>query len=259
MNGIHDTNNRGNVLSPLEEDSILDYTIRLLGNIDLSGRKIDRHDVREWLVKNGLDPDCTITTDKGFFASLLTWDELKSKSIEDCSKIILKLLASNGQKSPDPLNVTEIAVQLRDEDKETANKTSTEVGDASDVLSSIVIPDTNIRINKANLELLIQASYERALERDAARVFENSYPALFSISGTLLITILTSDFRDVLFLTSSDLKTLAWIAFLIFFLAGIVTLFYHFHRKTTNFASDRKRIIDELMEELYTKSRDEEF
>lgn len=84
--------------------------------------------------------------------------------------------------------------------------------------------------------------------------FGDLYPVLFSISGTLFLTLLTSNFHDALFLSSNAIKSIAWFICILAGILGIGAVAYHFWHKPTKLANERDGAIDELIGKVYEKA-----
>lgn len=241
-------------LLPQHEDSIFDYAIRLFGNIRSLSRKLDQHDVRELLLNIGIDPDWSASRlDGESIAHLLTQRSSGGDSIEDCSKAILLLILNCGQLSSD-VNSKEKNLQLEDGDKDTVNRKAAIAPMAEKRSSSVAVSDTDISMTEANLRLLMQGCYERAMKAACAWSFGELYPVLFSISGTLFLTLLTSNFHDALFLSSNAIKSIAWFICILAGILGIGAVAYHFWHKPTKLANERDGAIDELIGKVYEKA-----
>lgn len=245
------------LLLPQEEDSAFDYIIRLIGNVGTLSRKLDRHDVRELLTEKGIDPDWPANRlDRDSIIHLLMQQDSDGESLEGCSKAILLLILNYRQHSSDA-DSKEKSVQLEDGDKETVNKGTAIECVVEKRSSSVAVSDTDIRMTEANLRLLMQDSYERAMKAAAAWSFGDLCSVFFSIFGTLFIALLTSDFHSTLFLSPEVMKNFAWVICLLSFVLGISALAYRFWHKTTKLACDRDQAIDELIGEVYEKANDD--
>lgn len=241
-------------LLPQPGDSVFDYTIRLFGNIKSLSGKLDRHDVRELLLNKGINPDWSASRlDAESIAHLLTQHNSDGGSIEDYSKVILFLILNYRQQSSD-VNSKEKNLQLEDDDKKTVNRKAAIAPVVKKRSSSVVVSDTDICMTEANLRLLMQGCYEQAMKAAGAWSFGDLYPVSFSISGTLFISLLTSDFHDALFLSSSAIKSIAILICVLAFILGLGALAYHFWHKSAKLANERDKVIDELISKVYEKS-----
>lgn len=77
---------------------------------------------------------------------------------------------------------------------------------------------------------------------------------MFSISGTLFITLLTSNFHDALFLSSNAIKSIALFICILAVILGIGALAYHLWHKSTKLANEIDGTIDELIGKVYEKA-----
>lgn len=68
------------------------------------------------------------------------------------------------------------------------------------------------------------------------------------------LSLLTSDFHEVLFLSSSAIKSIAWFICILALILGLGALAYHLWHKSAKLANERDRAIDELIGKVYEKA-----
>lgn len=111
-------------------------------------------------------------------------------------------------------------------------------------------------VNSKEKNLQLEDGDKDTVNRKAACAwsFGDLYPVLFSISGTLFLTLLTSNFHDALFLSSNAIKSIAWFICILAGILGIGAVAYHFWHKPTKLANERDGAIDELIGKVYEKA-----
>lgn len=108
---------------------------------------------------------------------------------------------------------------------------------------SIICTGTNIGISDDRLVNILSRTYETA-RRDATKFsFFGCYNILFSIAGTLLITLLTSEFKSIGSVSAENVTIAVWIIFSICLIGGMIMVSIHFGQKGAGMIEERDKAV----------------
>ncbi len=115
----------------------------------------------------------------------------------------------------------------------------------------IVVKETTIKLSDEKLRGILKRAYERA-EQDVSKVkLRKFYSVFLSMAGTLFLTLLTSDFRNVAVFSAECLTIVAWIICLSAATLGIVLLLLYIRDRTSYKTADRDKAVDELFNQYF--------
>lgn len=114
----------------------------------------------------------------------------------------------------------------------------------------IVCLETKVDISDEKLKGLLMRAYESA--RKDARAFRVSklYGILLSIAGTLFLTLLTADFKDVLGMESSVITTIAWLICAFCFVVGMIFCIVNSNKSSEDEIDGRNKTVQEILSDI---------
>ena len=114
----------------------------------------------------------------------------------------------------------------------------------------IVCVDTKIKLSDEYLRRLLSNVYEIA-RKDAKRInFAKSYGIFFSIALTLLLALITSEFKSIGAITSNIVRIIAIIICSCSFIMGCVLLAIYIRNKDLSVTEERDKAIEEVMNQI---------
>ena len=112
--------------------------------------------------------------------------------------------------------------------------------------STIVVKETPVHLSDEKLRGLLARSYEKAQSDSSSESAGKWSRTLLSISGTLLLSLLTASFNSVGKLDASTVSTIAWFICVLTGLAGIVFSGINYRNRTQRSTSKRDAAVDEV-------------
>lgn len=116
--------------------------------------------------------------------------------------------------------------------------------------SGIVVKETSVKISDEKLKNMLSKAYERA-QQDANKIVLNKYYGVFlSIAGTLVVTLVTSEFRSLGCFSSGAVTDIVWVICIICALVGFILLWLNVKEKTSYKTNARDQAVDEIMSNI---------
>lgn len=134
-----------------------------------------------------------------------------------------------------------------------ASKKSTNQSSIVQSDSEIIMQEMSITLTDEKMKGILMHTYERAVKDVSKWHFYKLYGSFLSIGGTLLLTILTSSFNDILMLKAETIKNISVAATIAFLLTGFICLAISVNQKKKNDMDARDRAIEEVFKEYAAK------
>ena len=113
----------------------------------------------------------------------------------------------------------------------------------------IVVKESVIHLSDEELNNVLLRTYERAQQDAQAVKFHKFYGVFLSIAGTLFLTLLTSDFRNLGSIKAEAVNEIAWIVFSLSAVIGIVLLIVNFRKQAKNNTIERDKAVEEILQQ----------
>lgn len=117
----------------------------------------------------------------------------------------------------------------------------------------IVVQETSITITDEKVKGILLRTYEAALKNANSFKYYKSYKVLLSVAGTLFLSLLTSDFRNLGKLDASTVTTIAWVVMVLCALIGFLFLGIASHYKMIHDTVARDKAISDIFENYVSK------
>ena len=114
--------------------------------------------------------------------------------------------------------------------------------------AGIVVKETQIRISDEKLTGMLSKAYEAAQRNTNSFRIHDLWGICWSISGTLLLSLLTSDFKTIGEIDSKTVSIIATIILLLFVLAGIILSIWRVRDRSSNNTLERDKAVDDIMD-----------
>ena len=115
-------------------------------------------------------------------------------------------------------------------------------------LPAIVLTEQKIEMSDVKLKEILNYTYEHAQKESKAAMYREYYSSLFSVSGTLLLTLLTASFNDIGVIKANVITIIAWVICIGSFLLGLFFLAMFFSSKNMCNIDRRDESIQEILE-----------
>lgn len=117
----------------------------------------------------------------------------------------------------------------------------------------VVVSDTQLQLSDERLRRILGAMYEKG-ESDGRRSSPwKSCAPYFSIAFTLLLTLMTSDFRSILGMSSETIAKIAILLLLASLAVGIFLLLWTRNARNNHFYEKRDKAVEEALKQLKIK------
>lgn len=113
----------------------------------------------------------------------------------------------------------------------------------------IIVKETPVHLTDEKIKSILYRTYERAQNDMSVKKWYDYYDCCFSVSGTLLLTLLTASFNKTLGIEPDELASIAKLMLGISLLSGIVFLILKLKAKRQSDMSKR----DIAVEEVFSK------
>lgn len=125
------------------------------------------------------------------------------------------------------------------------------------ISGSIVCTETNIKITDEKLRGVLLKTYEAA--RQDAQKFKiyKHYGVFLSAAFSLIIPLLTSDFKSFGVLTAERLTIFCWIAFAIMLGVGIILVLIYASRSASCETKERDDTVEAMLRMLQPQNQDD--
>lgn len=126
-------------------------------------------------------------------------------------------------------------------------KTENNIIDLDD--EGIVAKETPVKLSDEKLRGMLSRVYERAVSDMGKMSFRKSYGTFLTISGTLLLALLTSDFRPIAGVSGDCVTLVAWAVLIVCFVIGMALLLYTVKKKASIDTSARDKAVEDVFRE----------
>lgn len=110
----------------------------------------------------------------------------------------------------------------------------------------IVAKETQVKLSDEKLKSMLSKVYERAVGDMGKKRIRKMHSPLLAISGTLLVALLTSDFRSIGGIDGGIVTIFAWVLCFVCCAAGVIMLAYSAARGTTIDLSARDEAVEDV-------------
>lgn len=124
--------------------------------------------------------------------------------------------------------------------------------------NKIICRETSIQLSDEKLKGVLSKVYEAA-RKDACKFKPYKHYGIFiSIAGTLLITLLTTEFKAIGSITATDMKTGAWVLFGISAIIGFALALWNVSKQHVSENEERDKTIHTTITDILKTYRIEE-
>ena len=121
--------------------------------------------------------------------------------------------------------------------------------------SGIVVTETKVVLSDEKLKGALSKTYEQAQKDILKPKFHKWYNVFLSIAGTLFLTLLTSNFNDIVNISSKTVTIIAWILCGICAILGFILMGLHVSDKIHNNTNERDKAVDEIFNQYCLKNK----
>lgn len=116
--------------------------------------------------------------------------------------------------------------------------------------NSYVVKSDDILASEATLKIVLNSVYETARKKTTEFRISSLYSVLFSISLTLGVALITSNFKSVFCFTEKEVTGFVLLVCVVTFFVAVIFLVKYFSGKNANWEDDRDSTVSEKIKEL---------
>lgn len=116
--------------------------------------------------------------------------------------------------------------------------------------SEVICREIRIQMTNEKLKNTLIDTYELAREDASKKEFEDFWDVFLSTASSLLLALLTSDFKNIGQIPAEMVGFIVWIIFILSILLLIISLWQKLSKQNNGFSIERDNVIKKVMEDI---------
>lgn len=115
----------------------------------------------------------------------------------------------------------------------------------------IVATEIQVNLSDEKLKSTLLHVYEEAQKHERTIKYYDWCSVLLSIAGTLLLSLVTSDFHGVGSIDANTVRNIAWLAFVVTCIFGFIFLYIKYTKKVNGDTTARDNVVEKVMNDYF--------